>query len=141
MSMRIARTASGSISAGPTTTPAHRSCTPRRGAASPMSDAGSDPGIPLSDLDYGPEEEAAVLAVLRRRWLSTGPEVKGFEAEVAAMLGVRHAVAVANGTAALHLALLALGIGPGDEVIQPAINFVAAANVTRATGAELVLAD
>src|SRR4051794_12759047 len=101
----------------------------------------SEPGIPLSDLDYGPEEEAAVLAVLRRRWLSTGPEVKQFEAEVAALLGVRHAVAVANGTAALHLALLALGIGPGDEVIQPAINFVAAANVTRATGAEPVLAD
>jgi len=101
----------------------------------------SEPGIPLSDLDYGAEEEAAVLSVLRRRWLSTGPEVKGFEAEVAELLGVRHAVAVANGTAALHLALLALGIGPGDEVIQPAINFVAAANVTRATGAVPILAD
>ncbi|MCO6418407.1 DegT/DnrJ/EryC1/StrS family aminotransferase [Siccirubricoccus sp. KC 17139] len=101
----------------------------------------SEPGIPLSDLDYGAEEEQAVLEVLRRRWLSTGPEVAAFEAGVAGLLGVRHAVAVANGTAALHLALLALGIGPGDEVIQPAINFVAAANVTRATGATPVLAD
>jgi dTDP-4-amino-4,6-dideoxygalactose transaminase len=101
----------------------------------------SDPGIPLSDLDYDAAEEAAVLRVLRSKWISTGPEAKQFEAEVAALLGVRHAVAVANGTAALHLALLALGIGRGDEVIQPAINFVAAANVTRATGATPVLAD
>lgn len=100
----------------------------------------SDP-IPLSDLDYGDEEEAAVLRVLRSRWLSTGPEVGNFEQEIAALVGVRHAVAVANGTAALHLALLALGIGPGDEVIQPAINFVAAANVTRAVGAKPVFAD
>lgn len=101
----------------------------------------SDVAIPLSDLDYGLEEEEAVARVLRSRWLSTGPEVKHFEQEIAALVGVRHAVAVANGTAALHLALLALGIGPGDEVIQPAINFVAAANVTRAVGAEPVLAD
>lgn len=97
--------------------------------------------IPLSDLDYGAEEEAAVLRVLRSKWLSTGPEVKQFEQEIAALVGVRHAVAVANGTAALHLALLALGIGPGDEVIQPGVNFVAAANVTRAVGAAPVFAD
>lgn len=100
----------------------------------------SDP-IPLSDLDYGDEEEEAVLRVLRSKWLSTGPEVQHFEREIAALVGVRHAVAVANGTAALHLALLALGIGPGDEVIQPAVNFVAAANVTRSVGAKPVFAD
>ena len=101
----------------------------------------SDLKIPLSDLDYGHEEEEAVLRILRSKWLSTGPEVRRFEQDVAALVGVRHAVAVANGTAALHLALLALGVGPGDEVVQPAVNFVAAANVTRAVGATPVFAD
>ena len=101
----------------------------------------SDVKIPLSDLDYGHEEEEAVLRILRSKWLSTGPEVKRFEQEIAALVGVRHAVAVANGTAALHLSLLALGIGRGDEVIQPAVNFVAAANTTCAVGATPVFAD
>jgi dTDP-4-amino-4,6-dideoxygalactose transaminase len=97
--------------------------------------------IPLSDLDYGEEEEAAVLRVLRSRWLSMGPEVQAFEREFAAFVGVKHAFCVANGTAALHLAYLALGLGPGDEVVQPAINFVAAANMTAAVGAKPVFAD
>jgi dTDP-4-amino-4,6-dideoxygalactose transaminase len=97
--------------------------------------------IPLSDLDYGPEEEAAVLRVLRGKWLSMGPEVQAFEEEFAAFLGVKHALAVASGTAALHLAYLALGIGPGDEIIQPPINFVAAANMAVAVGAVPVFAD
>lgn len=97
--------------------------------------------IPLSDLEYGPEEEAAVLRVLRGGWLSMGPEVAAFEREFAAHVGSKHAIAVANGTAALHLALLALDAGPGDEVIQPAINFVAAANMTVAVGATPVFAD
>jgi dTDP-4-amino-4,6-dideoxygalactose transaminase len=97
--------------------------------------------ISLSDLDYGAEEEAAVLRVLRNRWLSMGPEVGAFEREFAALVGARHAFAVANGTAALHLALLALKVGPGDELIQPAINFVAAANMTAAVGATPVFAD
>jgi len=101
----------------------------------------SDWLIPLCDLDYGPEEEAAVLRVLRSRWLSMGPEVQKFEEEFADYIGTRHALAVANGTAALHLAYLALGLGPGDEVIQPAINFVAAANMTVAVGATPVFAD
>jgi dTDP-4-amino-4,6-dideoxygalactose transaminase len=97
--------------------------------------------IPLSDVDLGPEEEAAALRVLRSRWLSMGDETALFEAEMAGFLGVRHAVAVANGTAALHLALLALGIGQGDAVIQPAVNFVAAANMTLAVGAIPIFAD
>jgi dTDP-4-amino-4,6-dideoxygalactose transaminase len=97
--------------------------------------------VPLSDLDYGPEEEAAALRVLRGRWLSMGPEVEAFEREFAEFVGVRHAVAVASGTAALHLAYLALGLGAGDEVIQPAVNFVAAANMTVAVGAVPVFAD
>src|SRR5581483_1184036 len=97
--------------------------------------------IPLSDLSYGPEEEAAVLRVLRSRWLSMGPEVPASEQEIASFLGARHAFAVANGTAALHLAYLALGLGPGDQIIQPAIHFVAAANMTVGVGAIPVFAD
>ncbi len=97
--------------------------------------------IPLSDLDYGPEEAAAVQRVLQSKWLSMGPETKAFEEEFAAHIGVKHAIAVANGTAALHLAYLALGIGPGDAVIQPTVNFVAAANMTRTVGATPVFAD
>lgn len=70
-----------------------------------------------------------------------GPEVDAFEREFAAYIGVKHALAVSNATAALHLALLALGIGRGDEVIQPALNFVAAANCTLAVGATPVFVD
>jgi len=70
-----------------------------------------------------------------------GPEVQAFESEMAHMLGVEHVFAVSSGTAALHLAYLALGLGPGDEIVQPAINFVAAANTTVATGATPVFAD
>lgn len=101
----------------------------------------SDWSIPLSDLDYGPEEEAAAVRVLRGKWLSMGPEVQAFEEEFRTQLGVKHAFAVANGTAALHLAYLALGLTPGDEIVQPAINFVAAANMTAAVGATPVFAD
>jgi dTDP-4-amino-4,6-dideoxygalactose transaminase len=101
----------------------------------------SDWHIPLSDLDFGLAEEEAVLRVLRSKWLSMGAEVEAFENEFAAFIGSKHAVAVANGTAALHLAYLALELSPGDEVIQPAINFVAAANMTVATGATPVFAD
>ena len=97
--------------------------------------------IPLSDLDYGPEEEAAVLRVLRSKWMSMGPEVRAFESEMSDFLCIKHAFAVSSGTAALHLAYQALGIGDGDEVIQPAINFVAAANATVAVGATPVFAD
>jgi dTDP-4-amino-4,6-dideoxygalactose transaminase len=97
--------------------------------------------IPLSDLDYGPEEEEAVLGVVRSKWLSMGPQVQAFEREFARHVGVEHAFAVANATAALHLAYLALGVGPGDEVLQPAINFVAAANMTVAAGARPVFSD
>ena len=63
----------------------------------------SEWSIPLSDLDYGIEEEEAVLRVLRSKWLSMGVEVQTFEHEFAQFLGVKHAIAVANGTAALHL--------------------------------------
>jgi dTDP-4-amino-4,6-dideoxygalactose transaminase len=97
--------------------------------------------IPLSDLDYGPEEEAAVLRVLRSKWLSMGAEVDAFEKKFAEFIGGKHAFAVSNGTAALHLAYLSLGLGAGDEVVQPAINFVAAANMTVAVSSSPVFAD
>jgi len=97
--------------------------------------------IPLSDLDYGKDEMDAVERVLRSKWLSMGPEVECFEKEFATLQGVRYAVAVSSATAALHLAFLAADIGPGDEVIQPSLNFVAAANMTIACGATPVFAD
>jgi dTDP-4-amino-4,6-dideoxygalactose transaminase len=81
------------------------------------------------------------MEVLRGKWLTMGEQVESFESEFAAYLGVQHAVAVANGTAALHLAFQALGIGPGAEIVQPAINFVASANMTVACGAAPVFAD
>ena len=97
--------------------------------------------IPLSDLDYGDEEVSAVLRVLQSKWLSMGQEVQAFEQEFAEFLGVKHAFAVANGTAALHLSYLALDLQEQDQIIQPAVNFVAAANMTVAIGATPIFAD
>ena len=97
--------------------------------------------IPLSDLDFGSEEMAAVQRVIGSKWLSMGLEVHEFEKEFAKMQKARHAVAVANGSAGLHLAFCALQLGPGDEIIQPALNFVATANMTLAVGATPVFAD
>lgn len=97
--------------------------------------------IPLFDLDVGEEEEAALIEVLRSKWISTGPRTAAFEAAFAEALGVPHAIAVANGTGALHLATLACGIGPGDEVIVPSLTFVATANAVRYVGAKPVFAD
>ncbi|MDX1412974.1 MAG: DegT/DnrJ/EryC1/StrS family aminotransferase [Candidatus Promineifilaceae bacterium] len=97
--------------------------------------------IPLADLDLGADEEAAVLEVLRRRWLTMGEETLAFESEFAELVGAEHAIAVTNCTAALHLACLALDLGPGDEVILPSLTFVATANAVRYTGATVVFAD
>lgn len=82
-----------------------------------------------------------VVDTLRSGWLTTGPMVSAFESEFASYVEVPHAVAVANGTAALHLAMLAAGIGPGDEVIVPALTFVASANAARYVGAAVRFAD
>jgi len=97
--------------------------------------------IPLSDIDLGPEEISAVQDVLQSRWLSMGAVTQEFEREFAACIGTQHALAVANGTAALHLACLAVGLGPGDEAIVPSLTFVATANAVRYTGATPVFAD
>lgn len=79
--------------------------------------------------------------MLRSDWLTTGPAVERFETAFAAAAGARHAVSCANGTAALHLAALALGLGPGDIAIVPAVTFLATANAPRLAGAEIVFAD
>lgn len=97
--------------------------------------------IPLADIDFGPEEEEAVLQVIKSRWLTMGAVTQTFEEEFAAYVGSRHAIAVANGTAALHLACLAAGLRAGDEVIVPSLTFVATANAVRYTGAKPVFAD
>ncbi len=97
--------------------------------------------VPLADLAYGPEEESAVLKVLRSRWLTMGAITQEFEAEFAKVTGTKHAIAVSNATEALHLACLALGIGPGGEVIVPSLSFVATSNAVLYTGAEVRFAD
>jgi perosamine synthetase len=97
--------------------------------------------IRLAWPDLGQEELAAVAEVLESGRLTMGPRVDEFEAELAAACEVPHAVAVSSGTAALHLSVLALGIGPGDEVIVPAYTFPATANVVALAGARPVLAD
>jgi dTDP-4-amino-4,6-dideoxygalactose transaminase len=102
---------------------------------------GQAAGIRLARPDVGAEEAAAVAAVLESGQLTMGPLVAEFEAAVAAACGTREAVAVSSGTAALHLAVLALGIGPGDEVLVPAYTFPATANVVALAGARPVLVD
>ncbi len=97
--------------------------------------------IPLFDLDYGHAEQEAVRGVIDSKWLTMGARTEEFEQHFAIFSGSKHAIAVANGTAALHLALLAAGVGPGDEVIVPDITFVASANAAVYAGATVVLAD
>jgi dTDP-4-amino-4,6-dideoxygalactose transaminase len=97
--------------------------------------------IPLASVEIGDAEREAVDRVLRSGWLSMGGETEALERAIAAKVGVRHAFAVTNATAALHLALSALGIKPGDEVAVPSLTFVASANAILYTGAEPVFVD
>ncbi len=103
--------------------------------------SGEDPRIRLAFPELGDAELDAVREVFESGALTMGPKVDELEQLVAAACGVEHAVAVSNGTAALHLAVLALGIGKGDEVIVPAYTFPATANVVRLAGATPVLVD
>ena len=100
-----------------------------------------DSRIRLAFPELGDAELDAVRAVFASGTLTMGPKVEELEGLVAAACGVEDAVAVSNGTAALHLAVLALGIGPGDEVIVPAYTFPATANAVRLAGATPVLVD
>jgi dTDP-4-amino-4,6-dideoxygalactose transaminase len=97
--------------------------------------------IPLSDIDFGPEEADAVQSVITSRWLTMGAITQEFEQAFAAYTGAHYALGVANATAALHMACLALGLGPGDEVIVPSLTFVATANAVRYVGATPIFAD
>ncbi|HET7475461.1 MAG TPA: aminotransferase class I/II-fold pyridoxal phosphate-dependent enzyme [Dermatophilaceae bacterium] len=96
----------------------------------------------LSKADIGPVEERYVLEAVRSGWVAPlGPHVDAFETEIAARVGVRHALALSSGTAALHLALLGLGAGPGSVVVVPTMTFAASANAVCYTGARPVFVD
>ena len=97
--------------------------------------------IPYGRQCLDDDDVAAVVSALRSDFLTTGPAVAAFEGAVAAYVGVSQAVAVASGTAALHAAMHALGIGPGDEVVVPPITFAATANCAVYVGAAPVFAD
>ncbi len=97
--------------------------------------------IPIAKPLIGEEEKRAVLEVLDSGMLAQGRRVQAFEEAFAALCGVRHAVATSSGTTALHIALLAHGIGPGDEVITASFTFIASANAGLFTGARPVLVD
>lgn len=97
--------------------------------------------IPYGRQDINADDLAAVVQALQGDFLTQGPAIAQFEAEFAAWCGSRYAVAVSNGTAALHLCTLALGVQPGDKVITTPITFAASANCVRYCGGEVVFAD
>ena len=97
--------------------------------------------IPFFEPDLGEAELEAVTRVIRSKWLTMGEVTAEFESRFTELVGCRHAVAVSSCTAALHVALVCLGVGPGDEVICPSLTFVATANAIRYCGARPVFAD
>lgn len=101
----------------------------------------ADKVLPYGRQTIEDDDIAAVVEALRADFLTTGPRVAAFEAAFAETVGARHAVACSNGTAALHLAMLALDVQPGEVVIAPSITFLATANCARYVGAEVVFAD
>lgn len=97
--------------------------------------------LPYGRHGIGEDDIAAVVGVLRGDWLTTGPAVAAFETSLAQRTGARHAASCSSGTAALHLAAMALGLGPGDAVVVPTMTFLATANAARYVGAEVVFSD
>jgi UDP-4-amino-4,6-dideoxy-N-acetyl-beta-L-altrosamine transaminase len=101
----------------------------------------SDAVLPYGRQTIEDDDIAAVAEALRADFLTTGPRVEAFETAFAAKVGAPHAVACSNGTAALHLAMLALDVQPGEVCVVPSITFLATANCARFVGAEVVFAD
>ena len=97
--------------------------------------------VPLADVVVPQGDIEAIVAAYRSGWLSMGPRTEQLEAAFARYTGSRHALAVANGTAALHLVCAAAGLGPGDDVIVPSLTFVATVNAIAYTGARPVFAE
>jgi perosamine synthetase len=97
--------------------------------------------IPVMRPWLGAEEAEAAAAAVASGWVAQGPRVQEFEEAFAAATGTQNAVAVSSCTAALHLAMIAAGVGPGDQVIVPSLSFIATANAVRYVGAEPVFAD
>jgi perosamine synthetase len=97
--------------------------------------------IPLARPCFGPEEEAAVAEVLRSGWVAQGPTTARLEEEFAALVGARHAIATSSCTTALHLAVIACGVGRGDEVVLPSFTFPATANAVLYERGTPVLVD
>jgi perosamine synthetase len=97
--------------------------------------------IPVIVPVLGEEEAQAAAAAVRSGWVAQGPRVAEFERAFAASVGARHGIAVSSCTTALHLALVVLGVGPGDEVVVPSLSFIATANAARYVGATPVFAD
>lgn len=97
--------------------------------------------IPISKPYFGPEERELIQRPLETGWVVQGPFVKDFEDKFAAYTGIKYAVATTSCTTALHLAMVAIGVGPGDEVIVPAFTWVATANVVEMQGARPVFVD
>jgi len=97
--------------------------------------------LPYGRQDIDADDIAAVVEALGADYLTTGPRVEAFEQAFAATVGASFAIACSNGTAALHLSMLALGIGPGDRVAVPSVTFLATANCARFVGAEVLFTD
>lgn len=114
---------------------------PRRSSRAARAGRDGAPAVPLARPELGEPEVRAVRRIIRSGWVSQGPEVEAFEAEFAAAVGARHACAVSSGTTALHLALLAVGVGPGDEVVTASHSFIATAASVRHCGALPVFVD
>ena len=97
--------------------------------------------IPVASPVFSYEEEIAVSAVIKSGWVTMGPKVQEFEEKFAEYTNAKYAIAMFNGTVTLHSALVALGIGPEDEVIVPSLTYISTANAVLYVGAKLVLCD
>ncbi|MDT4989574.1 MAG: hypothetical protein QOI74_3668, partial [Micromonosporaceae bacterium] len=104
-------------------------------SAGPVPASAARRRIPVIVPVLGEEEAQAAAAVVRSGWVAQGPRVAEFERAFAAAVGAGHGVAVSSCTTALHLALVVLGVGAGDEVVLPSLSFIATANAARYVGA------